>query len=172
MHKKNVIITPVSSLIERIRTLVYTQKRSFHRKAEKKSFWSRGFTLGELLIVIAIIGMLAAGIVTQLASSRARARDATREKSVKTLQDAFELYYTNQRLFPITASPVTLTGADAISLLLESRDAIHSMPRDPLNSGNYIYVYNSPDGTTYTITYYLETNTIPGKAAGVQTASP
>lgn len=129
-----------------------------------------GFTIVELLVVMAIIVLLGSLILTQLSSSRARSRDAERESEIKTLQNALALYIVNNKLYPIYSGP--LSGTDSASVALVNDDALNQTPTDPFNSGNYQYVYDSADGSTYIITYYLETNSISGKSAGVHTAAP
>lgn len=54
----------------------------------------KGFTIIELLIVIVVIGILAAITAIALGGANARARDAKRESDVKSLQTALEAYYT------------------------------------------------------------------------------
>jgi prepilin-type N-terminal cleavage/methylation domain-containing protein len=52
----------------------------------------KAFTLVELLIVIVIIGILAGLIIWALRSAVVKARDARAKNSVKVVQDALELY--------------------------------------------------------------------------------
>lgn len=130
-----------------------------------------GFTLIELLVVIAIIGLIGSMIFTQLNQARAKARDAQRERDIKTLQEALALYANNSRAYPL-GDNVVLIGTDAISQELMNKDTVTRVPKDPLNTGDYQYKYNSADGSTYLLTYYLETNTILGKNIGAQTAGP
>ena len=132
--------------------------------------YRRGFTILEMLIVIAIITMLSSLAFVQFQTARARARDSQREKEVKTLQDALALYATSVATYPIYSG--FLTGNDAASMELMAKDTISKVPIDPINTGAYRYVYDSGNGTTYTITYYLETDSIPGKQPGANTASP
>lgn len=54
---------------------------------------TKGFTLIELLVVIAIIGLLSSVVLASMNSARAKARDAVRISSLKTIQNALELYY-------------------------------------------------------------------------------
>lgn len=133
---------------------------------------SVGFTLIELLVVIAVISMLLSYIMVVFGTTRARARDAERELEVKTMQDAFELYFTSFRVYPVSTGPTILTRTDPISLLMANKDAINEMPLDPLNADVYVYTYDSPTGSTYVLTYYLETDTILHKNPGLQTVTP
>lgn len=57
----------------------------------KKRF-EKGFTLVELLVIVAIIGVLAAIVIVALNSARVRARDARRQSDITSLQSALELY--------------------------------------------------------------------------------
>ena len=129
-----------------------------------------GFSLIELLVVTAIIATIASVAFVQMAEYRARARDAEREREIGELQKALALYATNSRAFPIASG--VITGGDALSLALLNADALPAIPEDPLRTGNYLYTYDSPDGKSYTIIYFLETDSIPGKAKGRQTATP
>lgn len=132
-----------------------------------------GFTIIELLVVVAIIGLLTALGFALFSEARTKSRDAKREKDVKTLQDALSIYVTNASTYPVTdTNGVYLTGSDAVSSTLLSAGALQATPLDPQNVGNFRYKYTSTDSFTYTLTYYLETNSIPGKSAGQHTASP
>ena len=55
-----------------------------------------GFTMIELLIVIAIIGILVVAGIGAFFSSLGRGRDSQRISEVKGLQSAFEIYYTTE----------------------------------------------------------------------------
>lgn len=59
-------------------------------KLMKKRF---GFTLLELLIVIAIIGVLASLAAVSYSSAQKRARDSQRQADLKAIQNALEQYY-------------------------------------------------------------------------------
>lgn len=60
----------------------------------------KGFTLLELLTVIAIIGLLAAVIIASFGRARMSAQDKARLTTVFQLQLALETYYTNFGRYP------------------------------------------------------------------------
>lgn len=151
-------------------------------KAEiKKKSNDAGFTLVEILVVIAIAALLVAIITTQVGTTRARSRDARREADMKSIQTALALYAnikgyyppTDRASHPYAATP--LTGNDPISVDLKTEGVIAQIPfTDPLNAAPFQYTYETPEAnaSTYTLRYRLETDTIPGKAAGDWQVSP
>ena len=65
----------------------------------------RGFTLLELLIVIAIIGILTAMGTVSYSTAQKRARDSKRQADLKAIQNAFEQYYSkNKGSYPSSCS--------------------------------------------------------------------
>ncbi|MCX6794109.1 MAG: type II secretion system protein [Candidatus Gottesmanbacteria bacterium] len=64
---------------------------------------NRGFTLMELLIVIAIIGILVSVSVVSYSSAQKKGRDARRHTDLKAMQNAWEQYYAdNNANYPAT----------------------------------------------------------------------
>lgn len=64
----------------------------------------RGFTLIEILVVMAIIGVLSAVAGGSYVNSRIRARDAERKSAIAQLQRALELYYNDHNTYPAAIS--------------------------------------------------------------------
>ncbi len=64
----------------------------------------RGFTLIEILVVIAIIGLLSSVVLASLATSRAKARDAKRIADLDEVKKALELYYDSNGGYPGTSA--------------------------------------------------------------------
>ena len=71
----------------------------------------RGFTLIEILVVIAVIGILASLILVGLSSVQKRGRDARRIADLREAQHALELYFTKNGKYPDTQSWTDLTSA-------------------------------------------------------------
>ncbi len=67
----------------------------------------KGFTLIELMIVIAIISVLAVTLVPQLTGAQARSRDAGRVSSLKNITAVLETYYSDEGKFPLSPNHAT-----------------------------------------------------------------
>lgn len=61
---------------------------------------NKGFTLIELLVVIAIIGLLSSVVLASLGNARVRAQNASRQETVRSIQNALELYYLANNTYP------------------------------------------------------------------------
>ena len=64
----------------------------------------KAFTLIEMLIVIVIIGILAAALVPRLQSMQGRARDSKRKVDLRTLNNVFSIYLLDNGEYPGSAN--------------------------------------------------------------------
>lgn len=60
----------------------------------------KGFTLIEMLVVIAIVGLLSSVVVIGLTGSREKSRDARRIADIRAIQNALEINYTSATGYP------------------------------------------------------------------------
>ena len=63
-----------------------------------------GFTIVELLIVIVVIGILAALVITTFTGIQQKARNTERETDIKALQGQIEAYYAQNGRYPTLAN--------------------------------------------------------------------
>ncbi len=66
---------------------------------------NKGFTLVELLVVIATIGLLSVVAVVSFSGARMRSRDTSRVAYIKQINDALELYYLQNGIYPTFITP-------------------------------------------------------------------
>lgn len=64
----------------------------------------KGFTIIELLVVVAIIAILASVAVSSLTEHRAKTRDAKRMQDLLQIRTAIELYHLEHGHYPITST--------------------------------------------------------------------
>ena len=82
----------------------------YRERERERDGKSKSFTLIELLIVVAIIGILAALIIVSVTTAAAKARDVKRQEDLRNIQKALEMYYTANGSYPSNGS--TWWGAD------------------------------------------------------------
>jgi prepilin-type N-terminal cleavage/methylation domain-containing protein len=84
-----------------------------------------GFTIIELLIVIAIIGILAGLVLNNFQGAQAKSRDVQRKTRINSIYSKLEEYYNNNGGYPDgTLSTTVLPGIDAAALTDASGGAI------------------------------------------------
>jgi prepilin-type N-terminal cleavage/methylation domain-containing protein len=91
---------------------------------------NKGFTLLEILIVIAIIGILVSLGVVSYASAQAKSRDSRRRSDMKAVQSGWEQYYAdNNGNYPLDCN------ANMSSYLPAG------FPSDPKGTGDSVYLF-------------------------------
>ncbi len=121
--------------------------RSLHsiRGMERPSQPQRGFTLLELLIVVAILGALAAIVVPNLVHALHNARQKRTMTSMRGLSQGIEAYELDWGFFPDHGSgPVSDLAGDL---------SMYVRPFDPNDGWHRVFWYDS-GGDAYTLTSF------------------
>lgn len=101
----------------------------------------RGFTLIEILIAVAIIGILVSVIFATIQGARKKSRDAQRVSDITQIQTALRVYKDAEGEYPIYPNGELIGDGTGLEELLA--DYLPSAIKDPLNSGPNRYYYDS-----------------------------
>jgi len=100
---------------------------------------SRGFTLIELMIVMAIMGILITIAAPNLKQSIVRAREAVLRENLFQMRDAIDQYYADNGKYPAALS-------DLINTQDKAKSYLRAIPKDPFtNAEDWITV--APEGS-------------------------
>ena len=134
----------------------------------------QGFTIIELLIVIAIIGILATLVLTNFQGAQAKGRDTVRKNDINSIYQKLEEYYNENGGYPDSAlAAATFPGIDSGALddadgttIVSSFTASTTAPTLTLtNTNEYAYAAydscntSSPTGSSclkYVLATFLE----------------
>lgn len=112
----------------------------------------QGFTIVELLIVIVVIGILAALVITTFTGIQQKARNTERQTDIKALHGQVEAYYAQQGKYPTLANlndgtwrTANMKGLDA-EALKDPKGAAQTLVAAPAESA-YAYAVTASDGT-------------------------
>lgn len=112
----------------------------------------RGFTLIEMLVVVAIMAILTSVASVNFIGTRQRGRDSQRKSNLRQIQSALELYRADQGVYPATASFPACNG----QLVSGTTVYMQRVPCDP-QGGNYQYqAPGAAPNTTYCLRACLE----------------
>jgi prepilin-type N-terminal cleavage/methylation domain-containing protein len=124
---------------------------------------NRGFTLIEIMITLAIVGITFGVIITSASSVRKSGRDGQRQSDLLSLKAALQNFYADQQHFPnnfstpdipTTGSLTNCTNEPASPACTVSKTYLQLFPTDPSTGVTYKYTsrYTNLDATTCTNT--------------------
>lgn len=105
----------------------------------KSDHKERGFTLLEMMVVVMIIGLLAAMVVPNLMSNKGKANQKKAVADIIALESALDMYNLDHNRYPTTA--------EGLNVLVATSDGsnvtgyIKRLPKDPWNNQ---YQYRNP----------------------------
>lgn len=109
----------------------------------------KGFTLVELLVVVAIISLLVTVSLVVMASVRAKARDARRENDIRDIALAMEMAHSDDQKYPQSAAlPTSIVSSRQTYLL--------NVPHDPLPGRDYFWLDNTHNDQIFCVSADLE----------------
>ena len=114
----------------------------------------KGFTLLEVLVVVAIIGTLAGIVMISVNRARLKARDAKRLSDMEQIQTALEMYYNKYGQYPDGACDPL---GDCVNLICGGWDT--------QGDGEFLKVLNTEG---FLSTKLADPKTTPGQACGGQ----
>jgi general secretion pathway protein G len=117
----------------------------------------KGFTVVELLVVIVVIGLLAAITIVSYTSIQQRSRDETRTSNIRDVQKALEKYRADNGMYPSVGSDNTGYALTALDTALVPK-YLDSIPVNPSGSA-YQYVRGAVANDSYGIRVDYETKT-------------
>ena len=129
--------------------IMYSKNTKMFSKLKFNYRNKSGFTLIEILVVIAIICLLASIVLVGLGGFRSRGRDARRISDLRQVQNGFELYFNKCGYYPggattgvcNTTNPTTWTNVQ--DALINAQIGITTIGSDPTPGVSYGYAVST-----------------------------
>ena len=137
---------------------------------------TKRFSLFELLLVIAVLGLLSTIAIIAIGNARQKARDAARLEDMREVEVALQLYFNDRNRYPEAKEAVVL-GQGNFDCLAEGGWAaggcesiyLSDAPSNPTPNGAP-YKYTS-DGSSYRVEFELET-AVGDRSVGPHSLTP
>lgn len=111
----------------------------------KVTSWQRGFTLLEVMVVVVILGILAALVVPKIISRPDEARVMAAKQDIASLMQALKLYRLDNQRYPVTEQGLQALATRPTTAPLppnwKTGGYIEHLPKDPWGSP---YQYLNP----------------------------
>lgn len=121
---------------------------------------SKGFTLVELLIAIAVIGVISAIGVSTYGGVREKAQDSVRKSDLQGIAAALELYYAKHGEYPIDATPCP-KQSNVLYIHPGNEEFLRfitgTLPKDPKLNTEYCYETDE-EGNNFKLIAILDNN--------------
>lgn len=121
---------------------------------------SKGFTLIEMLIVIAVITILAGVVFNGVQGVRETTRDTRRIGDLTNVQSILEMYMNQCNHYPGVADAAANCNHPNVATWSDLADALSTVvskvPSDPTPSKTYYYGVDATDGLRYVVGAELE----------------
>jgi len=125
-----------------------------------RNLGSKGFTLIELMVVMVIIGLLAATVVPKFFGQVDKAMQQDAQAQIELLGQALDLYRLEKHKYPTSDE-----GLEAIKSYLKK-----SIPKDPWGN-NFIYESPGKEGRGYDLISYGADNAEGGEGTDLDIVS-
>jgi len=105
-----------------------------------RSHNQKGFTLVELMVVVVILGILAALVVPVLSEQIHRARDGRTLADMKTIHNALQLYFADENRYPVHT-----TGTTPNTIITPNRLSDYGLDVIPKDAWGNDFSYTATD---------------------------